>query len=65
MFTTLKTLESKEFQIAKKAKAHKSVCDAFEAVVVEGEVDYTTALKKSLMLTKEFKWASSKFNNLQ
>jgi hypothetical protein len=33
-------LESKEFQITKKTKVQRSVCDAFEEVVVEGEGDY-------------------------
>jgi hypothetical protein len=60
VFTALKTLESKEFQIAKKAKAHRNLCDAFEPMVVEGEVDYMITLEKSLVLTKEIEWASSK-----
>ncbi len=36
----LKNLEFKEFQITKKAEVQRSVCDAFEEVVVEGEGDY-------------------------
>jgi len=43
----------------------KSVCDAFEVVVVEGEVDYTIAFKKSLTLIKKVERARSKFDNLQ
>ncbi len=42
----------------------RSICDAFEAMVVEGEIDYTTALKKSLTLVKQVEWARSKFDRL-
>jgi hypothetical protein len=43
----------------------RNVCNAFEAVVVEGEVDYVIALKKFLVLAKEVERARSKFDNLQ
>ncbi len=65
VFTTLKNLESEEFQITKKVETQRSVCDAFEAMVVEGEADYVTTLEKSLMLAKEVERARLKFDNLQ
>jgi len=66
VFIALKKLECKEFQITKKAKAQRSVCDAFETVVIEGEANYAIALKKFLMLlAKKVEWARSKFDNLQ
>ncbi len=65
VFIALKNLDSKEFQITKKVEVQRSVCDAFEVVVVEGEVDYIIALKKSLTLTKKVEHARSKFDNLQ
>jgi hypothetical protein len=65
VFTALKILEYEEFQIAKKAKVRRNVCDAFEVVVVEGEVDYATSLEKNLTLAKEVEWARSKFDSLK
>jgi hypothetical protein len=65
VFIALKNLKSEEFQIAKKAETQRSVCNAFEAMVVEGEANYVTTLKNSLTLTKEIKRAKSKFDNLQ
>jgi hypothetical protein len=65
VFTALKNLEYGKFQIAKKAKARRNVCDAFEVVVVEGEADYATSLKKNLTLAKEVEWARSEFDSLQ
>jgi hypothetical protein len=65
VFIALKNLKFEEFQIAKKAKMQRNVCNAFEAMVVEGEANYKTTLKKSLTLAKEVKRARSKFDNLQ
>jgi metal-responsive CopG/Arc/MetJ family transcriptional regulator len=58
-------LEYEKFQITKKAKAQRNVCDAFEVVVVEGEVAYATSLEKNLTLTKEVKHARSILFSLQ
>ncbi len=65
VFIALKKFEFEEFQIAKKAETQRSVCNAFEAMVVEGEANYATILKNSLTLAKEVKRARSKFDNLQ
>jgi hypothetical protein len=65
VFIALKNLESEEFQIAKKAETHRSVCATFETMVVENEANYATTLEKSLTFTKEVKRARSKFDNLQ
>ncbi len=65
MFIALKKLEYEEFQIAKKAKVQRNVCDEFEIMVVEGEANYATSLEKSLTLVKEVDWARSKFDSLQ
>ncbi len=65
VFTTLKFLEYEKFQITKKAKVQRNVCDAFEVMVVEGETDYATSLEKNLTLAKEVEWARSKFDSLQ
>jgi metal-responsive CopG/Arc/MetJ family transcriptional regulator len=58
-------LEYEEFKSTKKAKAQRNVCNAFEVVVVEGELDYATSLEKNLTLAKKVKHARSKFNSLQ
>ncbi len=55
VFIALKKFDSKKFQITKKVEVQRNVCDTFEVVVVEGEVDYTIALKKFLTLAKEVK----------
>ncbi len=57
-------MEYEKFQITKKAKAQRSVCDAIEAMVVEGEVDYATTLEKFLTLAKEVELIRSKFDSL-
>jgi hypothetical protein len=65
VFTALKDLEYEKFQITKKAKAQKNVCDAIEAMVVEGEANYATTLEKFLTLAKEVERTRSKFDSLQ
>ncbi len=42
-----------------------NVCDAFEKWVIKGQVEYTSALEKSLTLAKEVEPGRDKFDYLE